>query len=208
MFFGKKPQTPAPGTEPETPQTAAAAPTPAPAASAAGAAHTNSGPVTEISAEEAKVRAAAAKQLAAAFGEVVTLLLRSPAERFLFVHDLEWLVLPAIIRGQFAIAEAQSKETGAVSPVGVVLWAFVSPEVDQRLKEQPGDAMLRLSPNDWRSGEIPWIVLATGDGKVLGSLLQQVSSNVFKGKPATIRARGPDGKVMIGQLEAKPETVQ
>lgn len=204
MFFGKKPQAPTP----ETTQTAAPATDTASQPAAGQMSQGNSGPATEISADEAKARAAAAKQLAAAFGEVVTLLLRSPAERYLFVHDLEWLVLPAVLRGQFAIAEAQSKETGAVSPVGVVLWAFVSADVDKRLKEQPGDAMLRLAPGDWRSGEIPWIILATGDPKVLGGLLQQVSANVFQGRPATIRARGPDGKVMIGQLEQKPDTVQ
>lgn len=158
----------------------------------------------ELSPEEARKRAMLAKQAAAALGEIVSLLMRSPTEKHHALSDLEWMVLPAVMTGQYAVADAQSKQTGAVMPVGAVLWAFVSPEIDRQLSEtavQP----LKLKPQDWRSGEIPWIIMAIGDPKVLGGLLQNLAKNVFKDKPPKMRAKGPDGKVRVGRLELAPE---
>jgi cytolysin-activating lysine-acyltransferase len=199
MFFGKK------TTEEETAaqsQAPAAAPSAlngaAPAAAAPEAA---AGAAKEISADEAKKRAAAAKQIAAAFGEFVTLLMRSPADKHHTLSDLEWLMVPALMHRQFALAEAQSKETGVVSPVGGVLWAYVSEEVDQRLSD-PANPM-RLKPNEWRSGDIPWIILASGDMRVLAGLIQQLTTNVFKDRKPKMRVRGRDGKLSVGHLEVK-----
>jgi cytolysin-activating lysine-acyltransferase len=155
----------------------------------------------EISPEEAKKRAVAGKQIAAAFGELVTLLMRSPADKHHSLSDLEWLIVPALAHRQYALAEAQSKETGAISPVGGVLWAFVSEEVDKRLSDL--SAPVRLKPNEWRSGDIPWLVLATGDTRILAGLIQQLTKTVFKDRQPKMRARGADGKVSVGHLEVK-----
>jgi hemolysin-activating ACP:hemolysin acyltransferase len=144
----------------------------------------------------------AAKQIAAGFGEFVTLLMRSPADKHHTLGDLEWLVVPALAHRQYALAEAQSKETGAVSPVGGVLWAFVSEEVDKRLSDL--SAPVRLKPNEWRSGDIPWVILATGDMRILAGLIQQLTKTVFKDRQPKMRARGKDGKVSVGHLEVKP----
>ena len=161
-----------------------------------------SAPAAEaLSPEESKKRLVAAKQMAAAFGEIVTLLMRSPADKHHSLGDLEWLVVPAVARGHYALAEAQSKETGAMSPVGAVLWAFVSEDVDKRLTDLT--APLRLKPNEWRSGDIPWIVMAAGDMRVLGGLIQQLTKTVFKDRAPKMRARGADGKVTVGRLEVK-----
>ena len=88
------------------------------------------------------------------------LLLRSSQENH-SVADLGWLVVPAVANGQFAVAEARSQETGAITPVGALLWALVSADVDKHLTDL--SAPLRLKPNEWRSGDIPWIILAIGD---------------------------------------------
>lgn len=158
------------------------------------------GAAQTLSPEEVKKRAGIAKHVAASFGEIVTLLLRSQADRNRPLHDLEWMIVPALMTGQFAVADAQSKETGAVMPVAAVLWAFVSPEVDQRLSNLD-DPHPRLAPNEWRSGNVPWVIMAIGDTKIIGGLLQQLAKNVFKEHPAKIRARGQDGKVVVGRLE-------
>jgi cytolysin-activating lysine-acyltransferase len=155
----------------------------------------------QLDQDESKKRAVAAKQMAASFGEFVTLLMRSPADKHHTLGDLEWLIVPALVRRQFALAEAQSKETGAVSPVGGVLWAFVSEDVDKRLSDL--SAPTRLKPDEWRSGDIPWIVLATGDTRILAGLIQQLTKNVFKDRQPKMRMRGKDGKVMVGHLEVK-----
>jgi cytolysin-activating lysine-acyltransferase len=203
MFFGKK-STAAAAVDPKS-QEAQRAAQPNSAAPQTGSAGT--APATTLSTEEAKKRALLAKHVAASFGEIVTLLMRSPADRQRSLQDLEWMVAPALMTGQFAVADAQSKETGVVMPVGAVLWAFVSPEVDKRLSET-GDQGLRLTAAEWRSGEIPWIVMAIGEPKVVGGLLQQLAKTVFKGKPAKIRARGADGKMVVGRLEVAQQPSQ
>ncbi len=106
-----------------------------------------------LDAEEAKKRAAASKRMAASFGEIALLMSQSPAEQHYALRDLDRLVAPAVRLGQFALAEAQSKTNGLVVPVGAILWAQVSAEVDQRA--EPGDGPIRLAPDEWRSGRYP-----------------------------------------------------
>lgn len=152
MLFGKKPAGGAPDSSPAT------TPASAPAAVAPGAA---------LDPDEARKRAIASKQIAAAFGEIVALAMRTQATRHHTLQDLEWLVAPAVLTGQFALAEAQAKTTGLVTPVGAVLWALVSEETDRRLTAEL-EAPMRLRPDEWRAGTIPWIVLTLGDQRVVG----------------------------------------
>jgi hemolysin-activating ACP:hemolysin acyltransferase len=129
------------------------------------------------------------------------LLMRSSSDKHHSLTDLEWLIVPGLMNRQFALAEAQHKENGMMSPVGGVLWAFVSEDVDKRLSDL--SAPLRLKPNEWRSGDIPWVILATGDNRVLAGLVQQLSNSVFKDRKPKMRVRGRDGKVSVGHLEVK-----
>ncbi len=205
MFFGKKPAPPANGGGEPAPAVAVATQAPAPAAAKSSAVPSPAPRAgTVLNDEEVKKRAIAAKQVAASFGEIVMLLMRSPTEKFHSLQDLEWLIAPALVRGQFALADAQSKETGVVMPVGAVLWALVSAEVDKRLTEKTEEP-IRLLPDEWRSGDIPWIILTAGDSKVVGGLLQQMTKAMFKEKPAKIRVKGQDGKVVVGRLEVSPD---
>lgn len=153
-----------------------------------------------LSPEEARKHALASKHVAAAFGEMVALAMRTPAYKLHALQDLEWLVAPAIVSGQFAIAQAQARATGLTTPVAGVTWAFVTPEVDQRLSSEL-DAPIRLRPDEWRCGDIPWIVLTLGDQRVIGGLLKQLTETIFKDRPAKLRARGADGRVTVGRLE-------
>jgi cytolysin-activating lysine-acyltransferase len=162
-------------------------------------------PTPVLSKDELRRRAAVAKQVSSSFADIVTLLMRSETERNRTLADLEWMVVPAMQTGQFAVAEAQSQETGVVAPLGVVLWAMVSTEVDKRLIAEAGQPM-KLEPGEWRSGDIPWIVAAFGDNKVVGQLFEQLSKNVFTKQPAKLRARDKDGKPFVGRLEFKPAT--
>lgn len=160
-------------------------------------------PKAALSKEELRRRAAMAKQVSSSFADIVTLLMRSETERTRTLADLEWMVVPAMQTGQFAVAEAQSQETGVVAPMGVVLWAMVSEDVDKRLTAEAGQPM-KLTPAEWRSGEIPWIVAAFGETKVVGQLFEQLSKTVFTKQPAKLRARDKDGAPFVGRLEFKP----
>lgn len=77
--------------------------------------------------------AEAAKRITKAFGKVVGVLMRSPQHKQSKLADLERMVVPAIMTGQFTLAEARSKSDGTTAPVGFVSWARVSADVDARL---------------------------------------------------------------------------
>lgn len=103
---------------------------------------------TEAAAADAGEAQVPQKTVAAALGEVAWLLSQSPSHRHsLFVGDLDWLVMPALMHGQYRLFNAQNR------PVGVALWAFVSEEVERRLA---GGG--RLGANEWRSGDRVWLV--------------------------------------------------
>lgn len=153
-----------------------------------------------ISELEAQKRQMMAKMVAASFGEVVTLMMRTPRYRKMPIETLETTAAAPVALGQVAIAEAQSKETGAVMPVAAVLWARVSPEVDRRLSDVENETT-SLNINEWRSGDIPWIIEAIGERKALGKLLHQLVTTVFKSKPPKMRTTGADGKPTIGRLQ-------
>jgi cytolysin-activating lysine-acyltransferase len=93
----------------------------------------------------------AIRQVDVTLGKIVTILMRSPQHKQHSLADLEWLVLPAVLSGQFRVAQAQ--QSGIAVPVGVALWASVSTAVDQRLSDL--SAPWRLQPDEWRSGDIP-----------------------------------------------------
>ncbi len=159
----------------------------------------------DLTPEEAQKHAAVGKQMVAAFGSLVTLLMRSEKDRPRPIADLEWMVAPAISTGQFAIADAQSKKTGAISPIGAVLWAMVSEEVDAKLSNTSNEHV-QLQPQDWRSGNIPWIVMAMGDKRVVASLIKKLSQNVFKDHAPKIRSRDKDGKFVVGRVQASDQS--
>jgi cytolysin-activating lysine-acyltransferase len=88
---------------------------------------------------------AADKTVSTVLGEIVWLLSQSPEHKQLAIADLEWMVMPALLLRQFKLFY----DTERNIPVGVVLFARVSPAVAARL-----DAGGRLATlDDWRSGE-------------------------------------------------------
>lgn len=216
MFFGSKKdaakQAAAPAAAPQP--AAQAAPTPvappsppvqAAAAAAPVAAQAGAQPdAPALSEEELRKRAAASKLVSASFGEIVSVLMRSEHYKQYSLHDLEWLVVPAVLSNQFLLAEARAKGNGFTAPVGVVLWASVSAEVDQRLTANIAQPM-RLKPEDWRSGDILWLVDAVGPAKLIGSMLQQLHTKVFKGRQVKLRAQGQDGKPQVRTMELKAQ---
>ncbi len=141
---------------------------------------------TEESAEF-KRRATKSKHLQASFGEIVGLLMRSPQLKKLPLSSLEEMVVPAIVTEQFMIAEARSKESGFLTPIAAVLWASVSEEIDRRLSDNTGEHV-KLDPKDWQSGDIPWLMIAAGDQRLIKTLMQRIQETVLKGRPLKFRS--------------------
>lgn len=135
------------------------------------------------------------KQVQVSLGEIVSLLMRSPQFRNMTLTDLRNFVVPAVTSEQFMIAETRSKSSGLFTPVAAVLWASVSKEVDRRLSENL-DQLVRLAPKEWKSGDIPWLIIATGNQRLIEALLQRLQKTVLKGRPLKSRVAGKDGKAL------------
>lgn len=86
-------------------------------------------------------------------------------------------------------------------PVAAAFWAQVSADVDRKLSENLAGP-IRLRPDEWRSGEILWLIDAVGDSRALPTFLKHLQENVFKGRPVKMRTRGPDGRAVAGVLGA------
>ena len=184
----------------------------------------------DLSSEElAKVQVLRSKMVSASFGEMVTLLMKSRHYRHYNLADLEWLIIPPLLANQFLVVEAQlkapvfedgeavTKDTGADVfqeqdqsqfsgvriPVGMALWAKVSPEVDAKLSQNL-DRPVKLCPDEWRSGEINWLIEIIGDEKVMAGLYSKLKSDVFKGQSFKVRAKNEKGerfvKVVVGSV--------
>jgi hemolysin-activating ACP:hemolysin acyltransferase len=197
-----------------SPNAAAPMTTPMPPASSSAVAHspaaqaqTGQPAQPELSDEQKRKNANSSKMIAAAFGEIVALLMRTPAHKDTKLADLEWLVAPAVATGQFTIAEAQMKANGITQPMGVVLWAKVSPEVDKRL-QQTIDQPLKLTPQEWASGDIIWLIEVAGEPRVLDAVMKRMRETVWSGKTVRVRGKDKDGKSAVGTLSSTPPTAK
>jgi cytolysin-activating lysine-acyltransferase len=150
---------------------------------------------------------AASDARAATFGRMVALLMASPKHAGMTLADANALVGPAVALGQFALVSAQQAENGPIAVAAAIWWAFVSPEVDQRLTDSR-EPHLKLLPQDWRSGDQPWIIDAIGEAKVVNDMVGRLAEGMFKGKHAKIRAQLPDGRIAVGRLEPKPKDAE
>lgn len=145
-----------------------------------------------------------AEQRAAAYGRIIALLSASPRHSGLSLRELNEFLSPAIALGQFAMVGAQPQPGSAATVAAVAWWAFVSPDVDQRLSDS-SSPFLHLEASEWRTGDQPWIIEAAGDAKMLGELFKILAERTFKDKPAKLRAAMQDGRIAVGRLEAKKE---
>ena len=133
------------------------------------------------------------------FGQIISLLMRSAEYKHFSLADLEWLVVPPVRLGQCGVAEAKVQEDGFTVPVAAALWASVSAEVDRRLSSEL-ERPIRLRPDEWRSGDILWLISAVGDARLIPQFLKQLERTAFKGREVKLRTRGRDGKTIVGLL--------
>lgn len=145
-------------------------------------------------------------RFATSFAQVVAVLMRDPNFRKLPLGDLEWLVLPPLMAGQFRLAHLQAPQAGKdkeqggmMVPVAVALWARVSDAIDKELTEKL-DQAARLPQDKWVSGDKIWLMAAAGDPRAIPAFLEQLAKADFKDQEVKMRRRGPDGKVVIARL--------
>lgn len=144
--------------------------------------------------------AAASRSPATGVGDIVVVFSRSPAHRNYSLADIEWMVLPAVASGQYYVAEYADERKDFRAPIAVVTWAFVSEDVDQRLQQTTG-RILRLRPDEWRSGSIGWLIDAAGGAAGLKAALQWLGEGPFKGRTLKAMVRDASGAARVGTLE-------
>ena len=149
-----------------------------------------------------KSMAAAAQhaQFAQLFSQAVAVLMRDANYKNMPLHDLEFL-LPPIISGQCAVANARITENGPLVPVALALWARVSPAVDKRLSENL-DKPVALTAGEWKSGTIPWMITLAGAQPALVGFVKQLCEKEFNGQNVKMRAADKDGKRSVQLLAA------
>jgi len=99
--------------------------------------------------------------------------------------DLEWLIVPPIMLGQFATMDANTN--GRSTPVAAAFWASVSEDVDRKLLEI-NTIPIRLRPDEWRSGDIVWLIDIVGDNRVLPTFVRDLQNVVFMGRHVKMKA--------------------
>ena len=134
-----------------------------------------------------------------ALSQIVTLMMQSPNYRHYSLSDLEWMVLPPLKLGQLALAETRPDPNGPTIPLAVMLWAFVSAEVDKRITSNLA-APIRLRPDEWRSGNILWLADMIGDKSTGHELIKNVMGATLVGNTLRVRSLSVDGKPTILEL--------
>jgi hemolysin-activating ACP:hemolysin acyltransferase len=182
------------------------------------------GPRPQVAAAGTATRPRDARQLrlGQSFAQVVAVLMRDRNFRQMRLADLEWLVLPPLMAGQFRLAQMpalqrgtagstqpgvqgstlasdKGKDGGMLVPVAVALWARVSAVIDRQLSENL-DKVVRLGAGDWASGEHVWLMAVAGDRRIVPKLLEQLAKDEFKGQRVKTRVRGPDNTVVVRTL--------
>lgn len=131
-------------------------------------------------------------------GQIVTLIGQSPGHRHVFVSDLEWMVLPALMARQARIWRRQT-ENGAV-PVIYASWAMVDEAVEARLRQ----GQLRLKPSEWRCGDRAWLIDMVAPFGGTDAALVELADNVFPGKTLHALVGSATGGFTVREIVGKP----
>lgn len=116
----------------------------------------------EISQEMREKIAALRSRVRESFGIATMAMMMLPRYRHQSLADLQHLVLEPLMQDRVAIAQPRSGEgeDGLTDVAGIAIWASVSEEVDEKIREQirAGTFPVRLKPDEWNCGEINWLL--------------------------------------------------
>ena len=135
--------------------------------------------------------AAAPKTVAQMLGEITWLMTQSPIHKQLFIGDLEWFAMPAVLLEQFRIFY------GPNSPAAVALWAMVSEDTEARLRE----GAHKLRADEWKGGDRPWLIELVAPFGGQEEILADLSKSVFGGKPFSFHTATPEGQRVVKTYE-------
>lgn len=91
---------------------------------------------------------------------------------------------------------------GKKQPMGVALWASLSPDVEKRL-EAGGT---RLGPNEWKSGGSLWLVDLIAPFGHQETMLEDIKKTIFVGKSFKMHLNSPEGRKVVTIEPEAPAT--
>lgn len=128
------------------------------------------------------------KTVSHVLGEITWLLSQSPLHKILFISDLEWMVMPAILLEQFRIYHGPTGE-----PAGLVLWGSVSEETEQRLINH----QIKLAPHEWQGGNNLWLIEMVAPFGGQDEMLAEAAATIFQGKSFKYQRTGANGPEVV-----------
>lgn len=115
-----------------------------------------------------------------ALGPIIMLYMQSAHRRFQFISDIEWLLLPPLVRDQCKLY--MKKEY----PISYVSWAFLDEVAEKRMLKNGG----KLRPEDWQCGDRLWLIDIVAPFGGVQNMLLDLQKNEFPDQ--TIRIAAPD----------------
>ena len=174
------------------------------------------GPDPEVLKKVAQLRS----HVRESFGQIAMAMMMLPRYRHQTLGDLQHLILEPLIRDRIAIAWPGNKQEDPLADsIGVAIWASVSDEADERIREQirANTFPIRLKPEDWNSGTNHWLfdVIAPDTkttANVIANFKQVVKDGALKLHPIIARlvdaeTLGKMGAERLGREETSNETL-
>jgi len=145
------------------------------------------------------------------FGKVALAMMALPRYRHQSVGDLNHLLLEPLIRDRVAIASTKPDEENNLDTLsGIAIWASVSKEVDEKIREQikAGAFPVRLQADEWVSGDINWLfdVIAPNQKlttAVIANFRQVIKEGEMRIHPLVTRLVDPEALKKMGAVPVK-----
>lgn len=125
-------------------------------------------------------------------GPVMWLYARDDRKKYTFIAEQDWLLIPPIILDQCKLYMRDE------IPWAFCTWAFVSDEIDARLRSNGP----RIAPHEWKSGTHPWIIDIVAPFGDLDGIVEDARRNVFGGAAISALIGRSDGSVVVTDYPA------
>ena len=135
------------------------------------------------------------KTVSQVLGELVWLMTQSQTHKQLFLGDLEWFAMPAILLEQFRLFYGPTPET----PAAVALWASVSEETEERLMA----GAQKLRPDEWKNGDRMWLIELIAPFGAQDEIMRDLAGSVFEGKSFKFHHLNPQGVRAVASYDAQ-----
>lgn len=125
-------------------------------------------------------------------GPAMWLYARDDLKKYTFIAEQDWLLMPPIILDQCKLYMRED------IPWAFAIWAFVSDEVDARLRT----ATPKIAPHEWKSGTHAWIIDVVAPFGDRDGSIDDLKATVFNNAAFSALLVQRDGTVQIRDYPA------